>query len=68
MLKKFRVSGNVVVSIGYSIEMEGSSEEDAEARVRNELLTSDSYRVLDFDGNHMDFSDDDIYVDEISDK
>lgn len=67
-LKTFRVSGSVIVPVGYSIEVKASSEEDAEVRVRDLLLTSKSYRVLDFDGNSIDFSDDDIEVDEISDK
>jgi hypothetical protein len=67
-LKTFRVSGSVIVPVGYSIEVKASSEEDAEVRVRDLLLTSKSYRVRDFDGNNIDFSDGDIEVDEISDK
>ena len=66
-LKIYRVSGSVVVPVSFSIEMEASSVEDAEARVRDMVLTSKSYRVLDFDGNGIDFSDDDINVDEVSD-
>jgi len=68
-IKTFRVSGTVNVPLSFSIEVKASSEEDAEARVRDSLLTSkSSYKVKDFDGNNIDFIDDDIDVDEISDK
>ncbi len=66
-LKTYQVSGSVVVPVGYSISMEASSVEDAEARVRDMLLTSRKFYVTDFDGNKIDFSDDDINVDEVSD-
>lgn len=64
---KYRISGSVIVPVSYSIEVEATSAEAAEVLVREQLLTSREYRVLDFDGNSIDFGDDDIEVDEVSD-
>ncbi len=64
---KYRISGSVIVPVSYSIEVEATTAEAAEVLVREQLLTNRSYRVLDFDGNSIDFGDDDIEVDEVSD-
>ncbi len=66
-LKTYRVSGSVLVPVSYSIEVQASSEDDAEVRVRDQLLTSKSFKLVDFDGNNIDFQNDDIDVDEIDD-
>ena len=64
--KSFVVSGSVETHVGFSIQVDASSVNEAAKKVKEMLLTKRAYSLRDFDGNNVDFEDADITTYEVS--
>jgi hypothetical protein len=61
-IKTFNVAGSVTLPIGFVLQVEAENAAAAEKEARRMLVTSSAYTIHDFDGNKVDFDDDDIDV------
>jgi hypothetical protein len=63
--KSFNVAGSVGISVGFYLQVEAASKEEAEQKVREMLTTKREYSIHDFDGNRIDFDKSDIDIDAV---
>lgn len=63
--KSFNVAGSVGISVGFYLQVDAASKEEAEAKVREMLTTKREFSLRDFDGNNIDFDESDIDIDAV---
>lgn len=62
-MKKFTVSGTVTVPVNFHVEVEAINQEDAERLALEHVLWDTDYDLVDFDGNSVEFLEEDIVID-----